>query len=106
MKLFVAVLLAGMAVVSATEAWAHDRHRGRTRIGVFVGAPLWPWYYPSPFYYPPVITVPAPPPPVYVEQAPAPAATENYWYYCINPEGYYPYVKECPDGWQKVSPRP
>ncbi|MCK9608465.1 MAG: hypothetical protein M0R33_18655 [Methylomonas sp.] len=25
----------------------------------------------------------------------------NYWHYCPNPEGYYPYVKECPGGcWQ------
>jgi len=39
----------------------------------------------------------------------AQAATEsqsNYWHYCRNPEGYYPYVKKCPDGWLPVAPRP
>lgn len=30
----------------------------------------------------------------------------NYWYYCRNPQGYYPYVKRCPNGWMKVVPSP
>ncbi|MFA5923265.1 MAG: hypothetical protein WC856_18580 [Methylococcaceae bacterium] len=30
----------------------------------------------------------------------------NYWYYCQDPEGYYPNVDECPDGWQQVVPQP
>jgi hypothetical protein len=25
-----------------------------------------------------------------------------YWYYCPNPQGYYPYIKNCPNGWMKV----
>jgi hypothetical protein len=29
-----------------------------------------------------------------------------YWYYCQNPQGYYPYVKQCPNGWMKVVPSP
>ncbi|HVP76507.1 MAG TPA: hypothetical protein VMV04_01290 [Thermodesulfobacteriota bacterium] len=28
----------------------------------------------------------------------------SYWQFCQNPEGYYPYVKECPAGWMKVVP--
>jgi hypothetical protein len=52
-------------------------------------------------------------PTVYVEQpamapaapAPAPAPT-NFWYYCGASKAYYPYVKECPGGWQKVLPQP
>ena len=28
------------------------------------------------------------------------------WYYCRNPEGYFPYVKECPSGWQTVPAQP
>ena len=46
---------------------------------------------------------------VYAEQshaASASAPASNYWYYCSNPQGYYPYVKECPAGWQKVAPQP
>lgn len=104
LKLVLTVLAVGMAAASSTAGWAHDRHHGRARIGVFIGAPLWPWYGP-PYYYPPVITLPAPPPPVYIEQG-SPSAGTAYWYYCSNPEGYYPYVKDCPGGWQKVLPQP
>ena len=50
------------------------------------------------------------PPVVYIQKEDgAQAATEsqsNYWHYCRNPEGYYPYVKKCPDGWLPVAPRP
>jgi hypothetical protein len=30
-----------------------------------------------------------------------PYATQ-YWYYCSNPAGYYPYVTQCNTGWQTV----
>lgn len=45
----------------------------------------WPyWYtYPSPAY-----------------------AQPQYWAYCQNPEGYYPYVQECFGGWVPVVPAP
>lgn len=66
-------------------------------------------YYGRGYYnYPPtVITVPVAPP-VYIQQT-APAVQQNptgYWYYCNNPQGYYPYVKQCPNGWQQVEPTP
>lgn len=68
-----------------------------------------PWYGFTPGYaYPPVVAVPSAPP-VYIQQPqaiqPQPQA-DNYWHYCRNPEGYYPYVKSCPDGWLQVSPQP
>lgn len=74
----------------------------------YYGAPYYPPYY-SPYYaYPPaVIAIPATPP-VYIQQTP-PAAQQypsGYWYYCNNPNGYYPYIKECPQGWQQVEPIP
>ncbi|MDP2882045.1 MAG: hypothetical protein Q8N89_10720 [Azonexus sp.] len=52
--------------------------------------------------------MPPPQPQVYIEQAqePAPGAGQQYWYFCKSAQGYYPYVKECPDGWQKVLPQP
>jgi hypothetical protein len=28
------------------------------------------------------------------------------WYYCDNPQGYYPYVQQCPGGWNQVPARP
>ena len=100
----------------AGVAWA-----GHTSVGVVVG-PMWgPWYSPPAYYYPPyyqpyypsyqpVIIQRAPQ--VYIEQyAPAPDAapapnTGNYWYYCPASKAYYPYVNECPGGWQKVAPQP
>lgn len=30
----------------------------------------------------------------------------KYWYYCRNPEGYYPYIRKCPDNnWLKIPPQ-
>ncbi len=40
----------------------------------------------------------APAPAAYVEQE------SGYWYYCTDPEGYHPYVEECPGGWMQVVP--
>ena len=62
-------------------------------------------YYP-PYYAPPVIAVPSTPP-VYIQQGTELSTTDsgnNYWYYCRKPEGYYPHVKKCPDGWMQVVP--
>jgi len=112
-----AALLAGFAAAAS----AHGYHHGpRARVGVYIGAPvvLGAWHYgyrpyygyghPYPYYYPPPTVVTSPP--VYIEQSPqvsAPASpSASYWYYCANPEGYYPYVKECPKGWQQVAPQP
>lgn len=65
--------------------------------------------FPSYSYYPPVVVVPATPP-VYIQQPsaqpPSPPPETNYWHYCENPAGYYPYVKKCPGGWLKVAPQP
>ncbi len=103
-KLVIAALL-GFA---ATGAWADHGHHFHGHFGVFIGAP-WPWFYPPyyyypPVYYPPVVTVPASPP-VYIEQGGSAPETQ-YWYYCDQGQGYYPYVKECPGGWKKVVPSP
>lgn len=102
------VLLALALVLAATgSAFAHGG-RARIGVGVYMG-PYWsPWFYPPPYYYPPqVIVVPQAPPPVYIEQREAPAAPEPAsWYYCHPAKAYYPYVKECPEAWQKVLPQP
>jgi hypothetical protein len=63
----------------------------------FVG-PYWPYDY-----YPPVVV--APPPAVYVQpSAPDAVPQQEYWYYCDDPQGYYPYVQQCPGGWRPVTP--
>lgn len=50
------------------------------------------------------------PPVVYIQREDdtqqAAGAQANYWHYCRNPEGYYPYVKKCPYGWLPVAPLP
>ncbi|MEQ1529694.1 MAG: hypothetical protein ABL925_10280 [Methylococcales bacterium] len=75
------------------------------------GYNAWSRPYYQPYYaYPPVITVqPSAPPPIYIERDPVPVAPpppSNYWYYCRNPEGYYPYVKQCQGNWEQVAPQP
>jgi hypothetical protein len=109
------VLAAGALTASSAYAW------GRTRVfvGFNFGFPAYyPAYYPGPFYYPayypaPYYYYPAPvvvqSPPVYTERhdiAPPTTDLNGYWYYCGASKGYYPYVKECPGGWQKVPPQP
>src|SRR5215813_10371975 len=55
--------------------------------------------YAYPYAYPPVVVQPSP----QVSVQPSPP---QYWYYCDNPRGYYPYVLQCPGGWRPVSPTP
>jgi hypothetical protein len=84
-------------------AWVHGWHEGRYgwwwRVGLF-------WYfYPQPVYpYPSYI-----PPAIVVQQAP-PVPTglppAQYWYYCDNPQGYYPYVASCNGAWRPVPATP
>jgi hypothetical protein len=64
--------------------------------------PWWgPPYYPYYPYYPGPPAVIQQQPPVYVEPAPQ---EQYYWYFCQDPQGYYPYIKKCPKGWLKVIP--
>lgn len=110
-KLIIVLLL--LAAGGAGNAWAD--HRSHVHFGVMIG-PYWgPSYYypPYPYYYPPYsppIVIERAAPPVYVEQpapaAPVAAAQVNYWYYCAAAKGYYPYIGECPGGWQQVLPQP
>ena len=106
MKTIPKLLFVLMFALCATAAQA------RVVIGFHFGIPLYwpepvyvypppPYYYPAPVYYPPaVVQVPAAPA---VQQAPPP---DYSWYYCPSAKGYYPYVRDCPGGWQRVSPTP
>lgn len=94
-------------VFFALGAWAHPP---RPRVGVIIGAPLFPWWQaPPPWYYPPppVIVTQPPPPPVYTEQSvPEPSQeSADYWYYCPTSGAYYPAVRTCSVAWQAVYPR-
>ena len=83
--------------------------------GGYYSGGLWPWYYPWEFGY----AVPVLPYSLYTEQAapveyiemnpsasPSPDAPSNVWYYCSNPQGYYPYVKSCDAKWRTVPAQP
>jgi len=93
-KLFIAVLL----VVASTTVLA----RGRVHFGVHIG-PYWgPWWIiPPPVVY--SVPVDEPEPPIVIEQTTSPA---DYWYFCRSANAYYPYVKACSEGWEKVPVKP
>lgn len=90
----------------------------RYSVGVYLGPGFWygpyyPWYYPRyPYYYPPypyvppVVTVPSSPPTYVEREVRGPEAEPAYWHFCRESNAYYPYVRECPGGWQRVSPLP
>ncbi len=83
-------------------------------------------YYASPYYPPygyapaygyapgygaayaqPAYPQPAYAQPAYAQQNQAAVQPQaNNWYYCASSNGYYPYVRSCPEGWQTVSPTP
>ncbi|MGP1683627.1 MAG: hypothetical protein ACTS8S_15020 [Giesbergeria sp.] len=126
----VLVLFGALASASAMaqhygHGYGHGHgHGGNVRFGISLGIPLYgprfylaPYYaypsyaYPAPVYaYPPAVMGPSSPP-VYVEQSaaretPAPAQAQGDWYYCAASKAYYPYVGECPAGWQRVPAQP
>jgi hypothetical protein len=116
-QLFPAVLmvLSAVALVGLGTRDAQAWTRVRVGVGVGIGVPLYgPWYYPAyPYAYPygyyapaPVVVQPAAPP-VYVENGSAAAGqTSGDWFYCREPEGYYPYVKQCNQAWERVPAQP
>jgi hypothetical protein len=131
-----AVLIAAMATAAPADAHGYYGYRGYwyggPAVRFYYGGPLWwggGYYYGppygSPYGYAPVppVVVSPPSPPVYIERdqepapvpsAPAPSApaapsaapATQWWYLCSNPRGAYPYVRECPGGWERVPALP
>ena len=119
-----------LACTNASNTWAHGHYFG-PRISIGFGVGFGPYGYPVPIgyarnyypasyypyqttYYPEVmvetIVTPAPTT-VYVRQAngtpnpsiqPQTSTNGSDWYYCHNPDGFYPSIKTCPSGWQRV----
>ncbi len=86
-------------VLLGFAATAQAQH---VRFGLYLGLPGPGWYapysyYPPAYYSPPVVVQSAP---IYAEPRPAPLPST--WYYCADAKAYYPYVKQCPGGWQRV----
>ena len=96
----------------------HHGGHYRGAMSMAIGGPFWgpAWYYPSYYpydpyyspYYTSVVEVPSTPP-VYIERSePADDSStpSGIWYYCPDSKAYYPYVMECPGGWQTVPAQP
>ncbi len=127
-RIVLALVVTLAAALASETAFAHGPRGPRLSIGIGFGFGVpfaaFPYYYPPyrpyyyyppyrPYYYQPVY-YPAPvvvqqQPTVYIEQA-APQVQQQpaagYWYYCADSRAYYPYVKDCPAGWQRVAPQP
>jgi hypothetical protein len=91
------------------NAWRHGYWYHGSRGGRYA----W-WWYGGGIWYPyaaPVYPYPNPyiPPTVVVQAAPQPQPLPpqaQSWYYCPNPQGYYPYVPQCNVPWQAVPATP
>jgi hypothetical protein len=116
MRRSIAAFIVMLTLILAIPWVSHARHghhghghHGGTR--VVVGGNF--WFGPPPFWGPryycggPVWC--APPPPVWA--APIAGYMERnreeseFWYYCEDPRGYYPYIRSCPGGWMRVVPQ-
>lgn len=110
------LVMALTSVAGAAERFGGFRggfyRGGGFRGGVFIGPgfgwynPFW-WsgYYPYGFpYLPPEVVVQYAPPPGYLAAPSGPAP--QFWYRCGNPEGYFPYVRQCRTGWEQVPVTP
>ena len=115
------VLLMAFATLSTTPAYADGRY---DHGGGHGGSGGW-WIIPAliggafvyeltrpPEYFPPepVYVTPSPllsapsSPPAYAP-GDVPAQGQN-WYFCAASNGYYPYVRSCPNGWETVPVNP
>lgn len=127
-----AALLLAPAADTQARWLSRDRVRSRGHVdlrgsfGIWIGPGWYPWwsepwgypalrYQPYPYSYSYSYTYPyrryepppaETPPRVYEPQAPDVQQEESPWYYCQEPPGYYPYVRDCPQGWTKVAPAP
>jgi hypothetical protein len=130
------LIVFGAAASESAMAQHHGGVRFGVNIGIPLFGPGYypPYAYPAPAYaypapayaYPaPAYTYPAPaysyPAPAYSYPGPAVGPSGGYveqgypqaapapqqdWYYCPNSNAYYPYVRECPGGWQRVPSQP
>ena len=119
MKKIIFILLAVVALLLGNSVpgeaarghgGGHGGGRGHVGVDLWLGPGFGPWWGPGwyPYSYPygypyssPVIIQKEPD--LYLEPQ---TEQPRYWYFCKDPEGYYPYVKNCPNGWMKVVPSP
>ena len=79
--------------------WNHSWHNGHFGWLWFAGG-LW-YFYDAPIYpYPLYVSD------EYIDDYSGDNGGGQYWYYCQNPAGYYPYVQQCSMPWQPVPATP
>ena len=115
----VAMLIVGVAAEAAAHGGHHrGHHHGHhySQYGYYLGAPLWwgPTYDPYPYYYGPGYgygqrsVIIEREPTVYVQREPVAQVPQSapapLWFYCTDPAGYFPYVKNCSHPWISVDP--
>jgi hypothetical protein len=105
MKKSFALILGGLVLAAGVAVLPHKAD-ARVFVGVGIGVPFYGYGYGyPPYYYGPPVVAYAPPPVVY---APPPAPTSYIapanqpYYYCDNPQGYYPSVQSCSTPWREV----
>jgi hypothetical protein len=106
-RLLSALALSSLVALGAVSSAAAGYYRVDYWYGPGYAFPYGPPVYGPPVYAPPVYAA-APvyvaPPPVYVApRGPAPAQS---WYYCDDPQGYYPNVPSCNGPWRQVPATP
>ena len=113
-KLFILLLaILSISPAYAERGWGWGGWVGPALVGGAIAYDLtYPYRYPYPYAYPypyPVYEQPYPvytqPYPVYAQIAPGQPPVQ-FWYYCSPVKGYYPYVRNCPEGWQSIPIQP
>ena len=86
----------------------HERYRGPSPwvglaiVGALAGMAIMAEQS-QPRYVAPAYVEPAyPPQPLYMAPPAYPAPSPGIWYFCRSAQAYYPYVPQCPEGWQAV----
>jgi hypothetical protein len=106
---FLCVLSAAAGAALSGSAMAQERDGKLAGLGINIGVPLYAAYspsYPAP-YYPPLVVAQAPSSTIPQDATLAnPSSELGEWYYCADDDAYYPFVLQCPGGWQRVPAGP
>lgn len=101
------ILLLSEAVLAHGRGHGHH-HRNHWSGSFFIGVPYYPSYH---YYHDHYWDYPRYPRTIIIERDRRPDAGSGpppaqYWYYCDSADAYYPYVEQCPEGWQEVPATP
>ena len=130
MKKSMLAMVTAVLLLAVTQVCAAPRHGGGyyggrpgwggghwgPRVGIYYGGLGYYGYgygydYGYPYAYAPIVINAEPTPQVLIQQGAGTGVTAqnepaaNYWYYCTQPAGYFPYVQNCSQPWMKVVPQ-